>query len=122
MQLTLYLLRDGTQRADPIVRERSRFRLLSLGPIEGINEARLSVRSSAANEPRWLSYLFALTFGRGFQAVNSEDVQPGFGLRVAANSVAADRIIGGDLVGHGKGARNRRSVLPEANGTLSAWN
>lgn len=56
--------------------------------------------------------VFALTFGTGFHAVDPKFIEAGFGLRVAANLVAASRIRGAQTRGVASNTRDQRTLLP----------
>lgn len=141
MQLTLYLMREGVELQKEILRDPERFEEVSLAPSD---EAiwQLYVNPGVLREASWvkhvraiavsdLSYLknrttsgillveahgrvFAVTFGHGFQAINSQLIEPGFGLRVTANSVASNQVTSADTRGYSKTGRSQRTVLPAA--------
>lgn len=144
MRLTLYLMQSGVKIDNKtLIRAVASFSPVKVRELEGA-KCQLYVKAGKAAPPRWTKSLdpiltssglgvplynqssagillveleervFALTFGHGFQALSSKLLEPGFGLRVTANSVATDRLTGGDMIGHGKGARGRRITLPEA--------
>lgn len=56
--------------------------------------------------------VLAATFGVGFHAIEPRLVERGFGLRVAANLVAADRIRGAQTRGVARHSRDQKTILP----------
>jgi uncharacterized protein (TIGR04141 family) len=53
--------------------------------------------------------IFAVTFGQGYHALDYKVLEPGFGLRVTANVVAADKLTGADTKGLTKSAKSQKT-------------
>jgi len=142
MQLTMYMLRPGLPEDDWGLRETiGEFVEVPTRPI-GDLDLTVYLRQSRGNPPRWLrdlaplveehdlsrlinihsagvvlvrhhSHRFVLVFGTGRFALEPGAVQPGFGLRVVVNAVAAGRVISADtreLGGRGKSQRTAMST------------
>jgi len=143
MQLTLYMLRQTLPEDEWGLRETiTEFTEVPTRPI-GQLDARLFLRQSRGNPPRWLRELlavvddedfeplvnvhcaalllvrhrghkFVIVFGTGRFALDPGAVQPGFGLKVAVNAVAADRVISADTRELGGRGKSQRTVMPTA--------
>jgi uncharacterized protein (TIGR04141 family) len=74
----------------------------------------LNSHSAALLLVRYGEYRFILCFGTGRFAIDRGAIQPGFGLRVAVNSVAASRVVSADTRELGGRSKSRRIVLPKA--------
>jgi uncharacterized protein (TIGR04141 family) len=141
MQLNMYMLRDDLADGDWGLSESiAEFDEVPTRPI-GELHPQLFIRQSRGNPPRWLrdlmpvmqdqdtgalinlhsaalllvsyrSYRFVLAFGTGRFVLAPGAVQPGFGLRVVVNAVAAGRIVSADTRELGGRGRSQRTVLP----------
>ncbi len=142
MHLNVYMLRPGLSDDDWGLRETiAEFDEVSTRVL-GQLDPRLFLRQSPGNPPRWLrnlvavmedqdlsrlinvhsaallqvqhrGYKFVLVFGTGRFAIDPGAVQPGFGLKVVVNAVAAGRCVSVDtreLGGRGKSQRTAMSV------------
>jgi uncharacterized protein (TIGR04141 family) len=118
----------------------SEFEEIPTEPLGNLN-IRLLVRQSDARPPRWLQglsriiakghtvallnmhsaalllvehagYRFVIVYGSGRFAVDANAIQPRFGLRVVANSVASSRVKGADTRELGGRSKSQRTVMP----------
>ncbi|MER5268259.1 DUF6119 family protein [Actinosynnema sp. NPDC002837] len=143
MRITLYLLRRHAEFAKRTLRHHELLAQRDLlPPPDESTEWLLFMRDTPAHGVMWFDYLnpiiatpngdrplsksagavllvkfdervFAVTFGTGFHAIGHADVEPDFGLRVAANCVAANSLTWADARGLGKGKRNATSRLAQ---------
>ena len=143
MQLTLYMLRSDLHEGSWGLRESADdYSVVPIRPIEGV-DATLRVKQSDPHPPRWLrdlmsivasddlstlfnrhtaallliryaGYRFVLAYGAGWHAIDPSAIEPGFGLRVVANSVASSRVRSADTRGLGGSARSQRTAMPAA--------
>ena len=144
MQITLYMLNRDLEMDDPGFRESiQKYRTIANRGIEGLHDVVLRVDQSGPEPPLWQrdllgiaefaelrtllnlrtgalltfsyrDYRFVLAYGAGWHSVDPAALEPGFGLRVVANAVAADKIISADTTKmHGR-RRSQRTSLASA--------
>jgi uncharacterized protein (TIGR04141 family) len=139
VQLTLHMLRNDLPRMSRGLRKTAaNYVQVPTHPIGDLN-ATLLVRQSDPKPPRWLRDLssiaagdllplatsscaallllrhrghrFILAYGAGRFTIDPSAVQPGFGLRVVANSVAASRVKSADTRRLGGRTRSQRTAM-----------
>ncbi|MFS2029057.1 MULTISPECIES: DUF6119 family protein [unclassified Curtobacterium] len=139
MKLTIQLLRADVKLRDDIFRSTADpIELKSVG--SGLPDTRAILVKSREKRPGWASdvqdvfdvlplvtdqhsagvvilierkaRVFAVTFGIGFQVIESVYIEQGFGLRVAANVIASGKIRGAQTRGIATNSRDQRTVLP----------
>jgi uncharacterized protein (TIGR04141 family) len=137
----MYLLRAGAELSDSCIRIRSEPQELvvdeavrehvkaflitgepraprwldDLGGIVQIDRESASFESTSVGAVVLISVgdrVLAATFGVGFHAIEPRLVERGFGLRVAANLVASDRIRGAQTRGIARHSRDQKTILP----------
>lgn len=140
MKLTVQLLRVDIQLQDDVFRSTATpIDLKPVGP--GLTGARAILVKGKEKPPGWAgevqdvfdvmslvddqqsagvviliersSRVFAVTFGIGFQVIESVHIEQGFGLRVAANVIATGKIRGAQTRGIATNSRDQRTVLPK---------
>jgi uncharacterized protein (TIGR04141 family) len=143
MQLTVYMLRPGLPDNDWGMRETiAEFDEVSTRPLDDL-DVQLFLRQSPARAPRWLrdlmpvmaersaallvnihsaavlqvrrrGYKFVIAFGTGRFALDQAAIQPGFGLRVVANTVATGRVVSADTRELGGRGKSQRTAMATA--------
>jgi uncharacterized protein (TIGR04141 family) len=142
MRITLFLLRDPAPAGSGVLHAPDRFREVNLADADGVTW-QLLVSGGVAHEASWVKSLrpiieddelaelqtlsssavllvlhgnraFALTFGHGYHAIDPKYVERGFGLRVAANVIAANRVTSADTRGMSGTGRNQKTMLATA--------
>ena len=143
VRVTLYLLAPGAALDATALRAGSGFSAVATKPIAGIKTA-LFVKHSPPRAMRWIAQLeplvsdpatltgmsgasagavllvrkgaetFAVTFGTGFQAIDPDKVERGFGLRVTANAIANSMIKSAETRMLERDGRSQRVILPNA--------
>lgn len=141
MRLTMYLLRRGAELSDACIRPRSDPEELVVADSVR-EQVKAYLITGEPRSPRWLQDLssiveldlestafqsssvgavvlvsvgdrvLAATFGVGFHAIEPRLIERGFGLRVAANLVSADRIRGAQTRGVARHSRDQKTILP----------
>lgn len=143
MRMTLYMLSDNTSLDGSALRDGSGYTQVPTATLDGMPVA-LFVRATPATAVKWVSQLqsilapgaslpnlraqtsaavllvdyqgtkYAITFGNGFQALSPSKIVSGFGLRVAANSIAQQKVKSADTKMLSSAGRSQKTVLPEA--------
>lgn len=144
MQLTLYMLRRDLPGDQTGFRESAgKFELIPNRGVGALIDLELRIHQSEPEPPLWQrdllsiadfgdlrsllnrrtgalltfsyrSYRFVLTYGLGWHSVDPTALEPGFGLRVVANTVAADKIRSADTAGMNGRRRTQRAALASA--------
>lgn len=140
MRLNVYLLRDDVELDDDIFRATADPKNLDARATASLPHSRAILVKGKERLPSWADdvdsifsvkpdlrdqqsfgvvilvergqRLFAITFGSGFHVIESRYIEPGFGLRVAANVIAAGRIRGAQTRGIATNSRDQRTILP----------
>ena len=140
MRLTMYLLRRGADVSDSSLRSSSAPEPLKVKESIDEEIAAFLI-TGATRVPKWISELqtvvhldqdplefatnstgavvlvrtegrvVALTFGIGFHAIEPALIERGFGLRVAANLVATDKVRGAQTRGVARHSRDQKTIL-----------
>lgn len=143
MRVTLYMLRDRTDLSPDVLRDGSTFENVPLTPVKDVAWS-LFIRAGQSKPASWVDAvrpvvvddnalgrlrtqssagvllvqtsqrLFAVTFGQGYHTLDPKYIEPGFGLRVTANVVAADQVTSADTKGFHQSARSQKTILPAA--------
>jgi uncharacterized protein (TIGR04141 family) len=142
VRITLYLLRKTSPAQRNVLHDSGRFREIdllhdedadwhlyvsggppretswvkSLRPIIGNDDLGelQSISSSAVLLVKYQQRTFAVTFGQGYHAIDPQYIERGFGLRVTANVIAANKITSADTRGMSGSGKNQRTMLSTA--------
>ena len=144
MRISLYMLRRDTAFDRRVLRDGDRFDEVQLIPSDDVqwtllvrpgypklaswvdnvksvvvDESKISKLNTQSSSGVLLvktrDWLFAVTFGHGYHAIDPKYIEPAFGLRVTANVLRTNGITGADTKGLTKGARSQKTILPAAN-------
>jgi uncharacterized protein (TIGR04141 family) len=143
LRITVYRLTDGSPLDVTVLRRADGFSEIPTKQLSGIS-TRLFIRSAPATPVKWADALtliaadasglsvlryrsssavllvkhskvvYALAFGSGFHAIDPARIERGFGVRVTANAIAADRIKSADTRGLNRDGRSSKVILPVA--------
>ena len=142
MRLTMYLLREGTSGTVDALRTKASPEPLTVRSPDGVALSAFRVRGAVRlpawvtdvnvvadyHDPtddlivgqslgavilvERNDRIFAITFGTGFHAIEPSLIERGFGLRVAANIVAANAVRGAQTRGVASNSRDQKTLLP----------
>jgi uncharacterized protein (TIGR04141 family) len=139
MRLTMYLLRSDVKADKSVLRNAGLAKPLAVRKVDGLTVVPFLLRGDP-KLPGWAVDLdalvdvksklttsesagavvliergkrvFALTFGTGYHSIDPSNLEPRFGLRVAANLVASRRVRGAQTRGIANNTRDQRTLLP----------